>query len=361
VSQIDEIRHPSAVQAAPSQGGTEVHVRSSRDYDAAGNLRVVTRYGRVAPDDRPLDDVVRTETLPTNNRCKQDWACLAGASQIIETWPGDTYDTTLRKFEFEYNATSDPTELSGDLDYPHSERAALSRRLDLGTAAPLTASTLPGKKSLRTFGYDEFGNLVSVHGHSPTSSVCTDITFDTAYAQFTDSITSHAGTACTGIALTSQNTFDRGTGAISSTTYPNRTTGKIEYDPFGRQSAVFAPAADLGPSVDLAATFVYHTQSPVPWTEVRTRVGTDTFLTSIELFNAVGEHILGFDQADPVSDGAPWVLRDWTERDGDGHVRQIRRPWLFSADPRQMADYALATSAIGHRFQPFTIPSAGRR
>ena len=173
VSHTDEIRHPSARQEPPRQGGSEAHVRSTRDYDAAGNLQVTTEYGRVAPNDKSLDTVVRTETFPTTQRCEQNWACPPRASRIVETRPDETFDTALRSFEFGYNVASDLTDVSGDLDYPRSERAALSRIPGLGTTAPSTASTLAGKRQLRRFGYDEFGNLVSTRGHSPASIVCT--------------------------------------------------------------------------------------------------------------------------------------------------------------------------------------------
>ena len=111
---------------------------------------------------------------------------------------------------------------------------------------------------------------------------------------------------------------------------------------------------------ELAGTVTYHTQSPAPWIEVRTRVDADAFLTSLEIFNALGEHVFGFEQADTVADGAPWVLRDWTERDDDGRIRQVRRPWLFSTDPTLVANNALSPTPIGTPLSTFYDPLAIR-
>src|SRR5262249_34844557 len=77
-----------------------------------------------------------------------------------------------------------------------------------------------------------------------------------------------------------------------------------------------------------------------PWVEVRQFVDPNRALINIDIFNGVGEPILGFDQADPVQDGAPWVARDWVERDGSGLPSASRRPWLFDGDPRDVADTA---------------------
>jgi RHS repeat-associated protein len=353
----DATDHPTNRQAVPTQGGVEVLVRSTTDYDQAGNIQAVTSHGRIARNGTPIDPTVRSETLPVRGRCHQDWACLPTASKVIEKRPDERDDTLLRHAEFGYNGTGDLVDVWSHLGYPRSEPAALSRNLTFGTTAPSTASTLPGKKHLRTFVVDEFGNVTAMRGHSTTAQPCSQVAFDPAFKQFPEATTAFAGTACTGAAMTTRRTFDRGFGVLRSKVYPNATMETVEYDPFGRLSALYAPAPDGGPfATELAGSITYHTQSPTPWLEVRTRVDVDDFLTSIEVFNGIGEHVLGFDQADEVADGARWVLRDWTERDGNGLVRGVLRPWFFSGDPYTVANTAPAQTPAGTRLTIYYDP-----
>ncbi len=228
--------------------------------------------------------------------------------------------------------------------------SGLARHPTLGTPAPATASTALGMKPLRTFEVDTYGNVRTSIGQSGAARPCTTFDFEGPFTQFPERVRQYAGSSCTGTSLTTSLIFDRGLGALAAASYPNNTMRTSEYDAFGRLSAVYAPAPDQGPfATALATQITHHTQSPVSWTEISRRSDIDAYVTSIEIFNGVGEPVLGFDQADALADGAPWIARSWTERDTSGRPTSTLRPWFFSGDPYAVAASAPALPALGSR------------
>src|SRR5262249_20226077 len=76
-----------------------------------------------------------------------------------------------------------------------------------------------------------------------------------------------------------------------------------------------------------------------------------------EIFNGLGENVLAYDQGDNVVDGAPWIQRDWIERDSSGRVSTRVRHSLFFDDPFTVADTAAPVSSSAGRlwsqYDPF--------
>lgn len=339
---------PTLPQPAPTQSGS-AHLRTDTSYDAAGNTRVVMEYGRLTPNGAPSDSRIRTTAFPPTERCHADWACLSTGVEVMEN-PEAQDQAILRHLQFGFNTTGDMVDVWADLLYPHGSEPSLNRDLTpYGTAAPSTASTAAGPRHLASFVVDEYGNTVATHGESGTQA-CTDVRFEREFLQFPESTSQFVGAGCTGLELVTQYAFDRGLGLPSATFFPNRRMDITEYDEFGRLSAVYAPAPDGGPyATELAAQMVHHSETLTSWTETRRRVDTDAYLMSIEIFNGLGEHVLGFDNADTVADGAPWVLRNWTERDDDGRDIAQYRPWFFGGDPYVVAATAPALTTTGSR------------
>ena len=132
-----------------------------------------------------------------------------------------------------------------------------------------------------------------------------------------------------------------------------RTLETLEYDAFGRFHKRFVPHAEVPYATLLALQIDHFLQSPTPYLVIKQRLyepdadpGT---LASIEIFNGMGEHVLGFDTADSFAHGAPWILRDWTERDASGAVTAISRPVLFFGDPYSVAATAPPLTPQGTR------------
>ena len=336
VSAVDDIVSPLAPngQTHPRQViGTETHLRTQTAYDGAGNVQSVTRLGRLDTNALPtLDSQIQSVSLPASGRCQGDWGCPATESTVSETLP-DGSVRPLRHVGFGFNTAGDLVSVSAELSYPQNTAAGLFRSLPqeggFGTGAPATASTALGMRLLRTFGVDAYGNVRSIIGQSATAvRPCTTIDFDGSFNQFPERVTQYTGSACTGGGLRTQYIFDRGLGAASAVNFPNQTMQTTEFDAFGRVSAVYAPAPDAGPfATELAVRMTHHTQSPVSWTEIARRTDGD-FVTSIEIFNGVGEPVLGFDQADTLADGAPWIARSWTERDVAGEQDTSKKSFI---------------------------------
>lgn len=361
---VDVIGVPTSGQDAPSPTGDFRHLKSEVEYDAAGNVKTLLQFGQVTANDVSLDDKIETQFGPTTGRCTGSWACRATSVELSDYphFSGQIQPKRrLQKTTFGLNGSDDVTSVSGELFTIKSPLglggapAALARNTTYGVGAPTSAVTAPNTYSLSTFTRDAFGNVQQARGPSSGSQSCTSITFDGAFKHFPERVIKYAGTACAGGALSTYHTFDRGVGAPTSTLSPNESLETFELDGFGRVKKIYAPVANGTAGATEASVEITHgTQAPLSWVRVRSQVGPDHFLESVDLMNGLGEHVVGFDQADSVVDGAPWVLRDWTERDSKGMVVASYRPWFFQnvpADPVTIANTAAALTPQGNRLR----------
>ena len=122
-----------------------------------------------------------------------------------------------------------------------------------------------------------------------------------------------------------------------------------EYDTFGRLAAVYAPSPD-GIGTQLALRLTHTEKNPLSYVKVERRATVDTFVTSLEIFNGIGEHVLGYDQADPAADGAPWVQRSWSERYASGQSRALVDLRRTPGSPFTVADTAPVLSPAASRY-----------
>jgi len=330
----------------PEQPGSRVRLRVETTYDAQGNVASITRKGRVTEAGVAVDDVITTyfdQGAPTP-RCKANWACAVNEVRTVFTTAEYPNEIQLRRTKYTRAPdTEDVTEISAWLSTPSREAPNLPPaqlyRIEpsLGVPAPSTAVTAQTWHTLASFDVDAFGNVTRARGPTSPNTVnrsCTTAIFDTAFKQFPAFTTHYAGGDCTGTELTTSHAFDRGFGAETATMYPNETMETIELDAFGRAAKVYVPVANGGPyATELSVEITHHTQAPASWIEVKRWVDVDQYIASIDIMNGVGEHVLGFDQADTLLDQHPWVLRDWTERSQRGQVSASYRPWFTAQDP----------------------------
>ncbi|HEV8580641.1 MAG TPA: toxin TcdB middle/N-terminal domain-containing protein [Thermoanaerobaculia bacterium] len=360
------IRPPYQDQPVPDHPtpGIRVHLAKRYDYQSEGILQEMWEFGRVSDSGSFLDTPVVTRSLPWGaTHCQSDWACLPTGIKGYEQAPPLPAETVLRQAVLERNAAGDLVKVRAELSYPSGflPAADLHRHPKLGTGPPKDAVVGPPPTewpTLLSIDVDEFGNVVRSRGAETSAQPCTEIAFDAAFKQFPEVVTAHAGSGCTGTALVTRLAFDRGLGALTSRLDPGQALSTLAYDDFGRLRELQLPAPEAGPrKTELALSIDYIIAAPTPYIKVRRRVDVDEFVESVEVWNGLGEHVLGFDEADPAADGAPWVLRDWTERDAEGRIVARLRPWFFQGDPDDVAKTAAPLTPNGTRlhatYDPF--------
>lgn len=329
----NSIVSPGGLQPAPFQT-QRVHLVTDLEYDAAGNLRKTVEKGKESGS--PQDLEIISSVLPWDGRCGADWLCFPAGVRVEQREPGDVATSLLRHFVFKRSPfTGDLQRLDGELRYVSFGMAGHHlERSPMGTGEPAAAVTQPGLHTTQTIERDAYGNSKRVRSAPGSAQACTDTVFDPVYEQFPIAVHRHRRPGCGGNPLTSEFSFDRGLGQVTTIIERNvgsRTT--IEFDGFGRLRALHKPSPDGQPLATQLALRVHHVvKNPLSYIKVDRRVDIDHFLTSYDIFNGLGEHVLGFDQADPAVDGAPgplgafWIARDWTERDGAGRIVLRRRP-----------------------------------
>lgn len=334
----DAIRHPRADQTAPQQNG-HAHVRREFRYDKSMNLTAVERDGLV--EDIGLSAVEKkepsiiTEHSPPTGRCDETWACLATSTKVREVnlQGGETF---LRRTTVIYEKGV-VRQLQAELDYPFGSGPLGPQLYRSSLGVPQPSFAMMAKRPnvvLATFDLDEFGNAYRALGPAGRSQPCARMTYDGAYMQFPAMVANSIEGGCAGPMLRSEMTYDRGLNSPISALSEAGALVTYVYDAFGRTSKVFRPAPGAGPyATELAIWIEHFSHDKLPWTRVHRRTALDEYQTSIEVFNGLGEHILGFDEADPAKDGHPWILRSWTERDGNGQVIRSYRPWFYDPMP----------------------------
>ena len=357
VSEVRAIGRADEIQDVPLQSGAERRLRTTIGHDAAGNVETSVRWGHVNLDgpDLIIDPVVRTDvTFDSSPGCKAAWACLPTHVKVFGGLAIDSLAPLLRHSQIAYDATNgDVASVGAELTYPSNHWASLSRP-SMSAPAPASASTAAGMKSLRVLTHDVYGNVTRSVGQLGSSRPCTKTVYDGSYHQFPETVAVYAGDACTGTSQRTSLIFDRGLGAQSAAMFANQTTQTTDFDAFGRVSAIYVPAPDAGSGTELAVQIEHHTNITNPvssWTETKRKVGSDRYISSIEIDNGVGEPVLVFDQADPIADGAPWIARSWTERDVNGVPTNGYRPWFYTGDAYTVANTAPAIAPVGNRLR----------
>lgn len=355
VSLVNKIDRPTAPQFAPRQQG-RVHLRSDVTYDGAGSVLVEKQYGRINENTvgPSIDSLVTTTYRPAQGRCGANWQCLAVEVIVSELLPGMIAERQLRHTRFQHNTDGDLTLLEGRLFATSSEQPGLERDLTRGTGAPSSAQITPGWKTLRIYEVDNVGNVTVTRGDPISNQACSSTEYDASFRQFAATITQFSGSGCTGKRLTEQRVFDRGLGLVIESRSADRSIRTMSMDAFGRLERIndAAPEGNTA-GTELAVEYDYHTQEPVSWVETRRRVDIDQFVSSIKILNGVSEPVLGFEQADVLMDGAPWVANAWTERDNNGRLTVAYRPWFFTGDARAVANTAPALAPPGLKLSTF--------
>jgi RHS repeat-associated protein len=372
ISRADAISAPNTIQRAPEQPAGRVRLVTSMSYNTEGSRTGAVRCGRTnATGDcgSLIDSEITEAVLPTfagATWCRGDWRCQPTGMEVRERRRDDTGDiatTVLRQQRFEYGPDPSGTDFNGDLVNLYSQLLYpgipglphhASRDLSHGVGFPPSASTLVGERQVMSIVRDAFGTPTQVLGAPGSQQPCVAYVLDPIFAQFSATVIAYVGASCTGPTLEHHLVFDRGLGQVTAIVdQQRRTLETLEYDAFGRFHKRFVPHAEVPYATLLALQIDHFLQSPTPYLVIKQPLyepnadpGT---LASIEIFNGIGEHVLGFDTADSSAYGAPWILRDWTERDASGAVTAVNRPLLFFGDPYTVAATAPPLTPHGTR------------
>jgi RHS repeat-associated protein len=339
-------------------------------YDRFGNL-VWTRdegdaEGALKPDTRTLtilsdQELIEPLHVALNLTCTADWQCNP---KFITTFGWDTNavpvtqpPTHVQKVRLRYEgypATSgDVTEVAGFQNPLYGFPPALNRHHAAAGAAvaplPPDHSTQTGWHTFASASYDTFGNVVqSVHGPNTQTPVCTSFVYDAAYHELPAAVL-HYTNGCVSAAVGTYMMFDRGFGVPTRTTSDALGVWTTDLDEFGRPIVLHAPAPDApDPTVTtLAARIEYRDSGPIPAISVHRVVGPGAFITSVTLFNAIGEAAATMHQGD---DGT-WIVAGWTQRDGSGRPIRVARPFPFVGQPIAHAATATGLSISGGSFE----------
>jgi RHS repeat-associated protein len=352
VTVVQEIQRPTAPQKVPFQP-QRVHTRVDTEFDDAGNIKKSRQYGRVdeGNPDYALDDILVTSYLPEHGRCHKNWACLTTGIEQSDRPVGYNEDRQLRQTLIEYNDYGDPFETKGRLFSTSSASAGLERDALRGVGAPPSAQVEEGWKTIRKYDVDLFGNVFTAKGEAGSNQYCVHVEFDALFKQFPQSVDFFSGGGCSGLRFRKEQIFDRGTGSLLEARLPDNTKHRIETDPFGRVQKVYEPVArgTEYPTFEI----INHTNAPTPWREIKKAVAIDQFVSSIEIFNGIGEPVLSFDRSDQVVDGHPWIMHGWIERDNNGLTTNWFRPQFFDGDAYAVAENAPHLTPTGSRLATF--------
>lgn len=356
---------------APHQAKIRKHLRQRVEYDNSGNLTKVTDDGAIVdkgesnPNDIP--DTTTITLFTSKNRfdfsndgpsrlddtygfieCNSNWQCLPDFVSIWKPEPiknDSSHAVLLRKSRFTYNSTTgDVQSVEGWLE---NDSISLERHHPAGNSntapSPSGQSLNAGWHKFATLNYDNWGNVIqtvsgqTLGGSPPT---CTQITYDEPY-QHLPSVVRNFKDGCGGISLNTQSVFDRGFEQVIRSTGPSGDSGEVRYDPFGRAKELYSPDPDAPAGTRktvLAATIAYKDSNPLSYIDVQKIVSPGKSIRAVSLLNGLGEPVVAFEQGD----NNDWILNGWTETNGTGQIKKVRRPWRFTGDPIATAVKALS-------------------
>ncbi len=357
--------HEAGVQLAWTQQTRTIAIRGQgaarvrATFDAVDNLGHVlqqTAHGQVALSDAAaIDGRIVSHTEPLLIGDGASWIWRTGRTSVT----GHGASSTLGDTTNAYNAVGDlilATQIvSGDIFAFGGEDPSEGGASAYPNAAPphhedLVASTV----------YDEWGNArASCAGHDLAgaetfTTACLrfgSVVYDTRYEQLAtiESLRVRPGTPGPTSVLTYAGTWDRGLGAIRSSTDPNGLTTSVTYDGLGRLTSVVAPNVD-GCSGATPSTRIAYELTSSPTTQPISRVVTTTeldcdgalgedggALVSIAYVDGLGRARAALSTGEDASGARQWVRSGITTLDKKGTVRRTYQTDYFGGSPTAYA------------------------
>ncbi|MBS2019764.1 MAG: hypothetical protein JST00_43275 [Deltaproteobacteria bacterium] len=336
------------IELAPAQSGHKI-LATTIKLDRNGNTVEQTSLGEELAD-------ITLVTQASDNAfggapeitCDRNWNCQP-IYQFVFSHVGGGTQTVHRQTRLTYDpATADLRKVEALLDTTQSVTRFHSGGGDFSAAPPGAATS--GWKVQAELDYDANGVLTFAKGPGDAATPrrsCVRTLPDDAYGHFPRRVVAYTESCGTGPSLVTEASFDRHFGVPVTTTAPDLSVSMIVLDPFGRIQEAYAPTSDgLIGATDLVGDATYSDFGPAPSAESRRYTSTFTSIRSIQIGNALGEPVMGFQQGD----GSNWTVGGWTERDASGRAVLTRRPF-------GVASGALASALAG---QSVPTPLYGR-
>jgi len=160
---------------------------------------------------------------------------------------------------------------------------------------------------------------------------------------------------CGNHTLDASATYDLGLGAVLTVTEVTGATWRVDYDGFGRITAMYKPDKDtLLPSSIPALRVEYMLGTPVSKLHSSTRdddddTGGATYHESWTYVDGLGRTVVTLSEADPVEDGHPWIAQGLTDYDQKGAERRKYLAWWYDGAPESYDLSVAAPSPYGQQ------------
>ena len=338
-------------------------MKSASDVDFFGNKLVGYDLGcsggaacPTAADSLAVDESIVQVTKPiTVTGDNGGWLWRTGESWVT----GSVHQDTRSHTTVAYNAAGDPLTKQADL---HGLVA-----LDRFTYVPVNgmAPTPPSISSARTYvvstnTYDP-GGLGLLTREEGALGRCRDVIYDDSsiggYSEFATGEVIYTGGCNAGIPLASSAAYDRGFGAPTSVVDMQGQATSVQYDAFGRLSALTRPPTDglpALPSVKVSYTLP-SASNPVKFSVIHTQTqdgassSVDSYLESYSYVDGLGRTRLGLSEADPSAhDGGAYIISGVQIFDAKSAVSRKFIEYFTDSVP-QAPPSAEPTSAYGRQ------------
>lgn len=336
-----------------------VRLHATTTVDKFGNATESKAYG-CFEGCSPADEVITTYTTPARPLGDTSgWLWRTVTSYVTGTaTPGER-----QKMNVTYDAKGNPTKTTAVL----SGTMALDRFHSVSGSAVAPAppaASVDGTITLDETQYDALGNVTFASG---ANGRCRTVSYDTAYGDLPISETVFVGPfttrtfggvsfQCGNLGLTSTAVYNRGLEAITSVSDLHGELSVVEYDGFGRTTALYKPhPSSIGVASPLPSVKIEYLLGE-PVSKMRTMVHDGATLIDPSYREAwafvdgLGRTIATLDEADPdANDPAPWIVNGLTDYDAKGAARNAYLAWFYGGTPETFALSSVPPTRYGRK------------
>ena len=307
-----------------------VHIRSEQQKDSWGNTTHTVRHGHIQDNGNPIDEPIIADVQPVTP--SHHWFWHPGTIAISPFKAQNGIAGAPRALSFQYdnygNLSDIYAQLTGTLPLERfHENPAKSV-----APAPTNASVDNPNLQLGHFVYDNYGSLTQAQ--APDNG-CQSTIYDALFSQLPVTSTVFSG-GCAVDPISIMFRYDRGLGAVTSSTASTGAETNRAYDEFGRLTAIVAPDPSTGkPSgnASLKLDYLVTTNGPIQYVHAQTADPTSptSYQDSWTYLDGFGNAILKL----RTGDGGDWIASGLALRDGKGSVIKSFRPWFYTGLPQQ--------------------------
>ncbi len=366
---------PDTTSSVTIRSGSPAHLQSESTVDAFGNRLTAVAKGCVSGCTTPTpDEEITTTTKPGRPASDPtDWMWRTVESYVTGD-AGTARNHTLTTYDEHGNPTDTTAELTGALDLDRFSPPGKGK-----AQTPVVADISNATLHVSHMAYDgTTGNLTQEEG---PNGRCRSVEYngDTIYQQLATRETTYTGDptagtpasfGCAGAGTTKSlqtlAMYDRGFSLVTLVTDMQSQSTKVDYDAFGRLTALYRPEVDgPDPSSVASVKIEYFLPPDLPpdsgsnvarhsVIHTMTQDGdalddASNYLESWSYVDGFGRNIVGLSEADPTTDGHPWIATDLSEYDNKSAVRRKYLAAYYDGDPKQYPFGAASNEPYGRQ------------